>query len=162
MSSLFFSHVIFNCLLYSPCFLFSILFLSKHNLIMLKRISLIIASIYFFFSVILTCFYNLSLYTTDSLWFKFQIYSNFAYYLNLQYVFGLDGISLLLINLTTFLIPLCILVNIVTINYRFKEYVILLFILELLLINTFSALNLFYFYIFFESVLIPMFIIIGI
>jgi proton-translocating NADH-quinone oxidoreductase chain M len=162
MSPLVFSHIIFNCFLYAPCFLIGVLLLSKHNLIMLKRASLVIASIYFFFSVILTCFYNLSLYTSDGLWFKFQIYSNFAYFLNLQYIFGLDGISLLLINLTTFLIPLCILVNIVTINYRFKEYVLLLFLLEVLLINTFSALNIFYFYIFFESVLIPMFIIIGI
>jgi NADH-quinone oxidoreductase subunit M len=112
--------------------------------------------------MLLTLFYNLSLYTLDSLWFKYQVHANVAYFLNIQYICGLDGISLLLINLTTFLIPLCILVNIVTINYRFKEYILLLFLLEFLLINTFSALNLFYFYIFFESVLVPMFLIIGI
>ncbi len=162
MSSLFFSQILLYFLLYSPNIVLFLFLIPNNNLILIKRISLLISCIFFFFSILLTWFYNISLYTLDSLWFKYQIHSNVAYFLNIQYIGGLDGISLLLINLTTFLIPLCILVNIVTINYRFKEYILLLFLLEFLLINTFSALNLFYFYIFFESVLIPMFIIIGI
>jgi proton-translocating NADH-quinone oxidoreductase chain M len=75
---------------------------------------------------------------------------------------GIDGISLFFILLTTFLIPICMLTSFSSINNYIKEYFICFFMLEFFLLIIFSVLDLFVFYIFFESVLIPMFLIIGI
>ena len=82
--------------------------------------------------------------------------------IGLSYRLGIDGISLVFILLSTFLIPLCILISWKSITYRVREYMILFLILETLMIGTFCALDLILFYIFFESLLIPMFLIIGI
>lgn len=83
-------------------------------------------------------------------------------YSTLNFVIGLDGISLFFIILTTFLIPVCILVGWTSITIYVKEYCIAFLVLESLTIAVFSVLDLLLFYVFFESVLIPMFIIIGI
>ena len=77
------------------------------------------------------------------------------------FILGIDGISLFFILLTTFLIPVCILVGWMG-EYAVKEYCIAFLILEALTIAVFSVMDLLLFYIFFESVLIPMFIIIGV
>lgn len=96
--------------------------------------------------------------------------SNFQYILkiewisqfNLNFFLGIDGISLFFIILTTFLIPICMLISYEIITHNIKEYFILYFILEFCLIISFSVLDVLIFYIFFESVLIPMFLIIGV
>lgn len=75
-------------------------------------------------------------------------------------IIGLDGISLFFILLTTFLIPVCLLVS--NVESQVKEYHIAFLILESLMLALFSVLDLFLFYIFFESVLIPIFVIIGV
>ena len=75
-------------------------------------------------------------------------------------IVGLDGISLFFILLTTFLIPVCLLVS--NVETQVKEYHIAFLILESLMLALFSVLDLFLFYIFFESVLIPIFVIIGV
>lgn len=80
----------------------------------------------------------------------------------LNIILGIDGISLFFIILTTFLIPICILVSWTSITSYVKEYCIAFLILESLMIAVFSILDLLLFYVFFESVLIPMFIIIGV
>jgi NADH-quinone oxidoreductase subunit M len=105
------------------------------------------------------------------LWINFDI-SNFGYQyekkiilfekLNIIYYIGVDGISLFFILLTILLLPICLLCSWTTITYRVKEFYLLLYIITLLLINVFCVLDLLLFYIFFESVLIPMFLIIGI
>ena len=105
------------------------------------------------------------------LWINFDI-NNFGYQyeekiilsekLNFIYHIGIDGISLFFIILTILLLPICLLCSWTTINYRVKEFYLLLYIITLLLINVFCVLDLLLFYIFFESVLIPMFLIIGI
>ena len=82
--------------------------------------------------------------------------------LNLHITLGLDGISLFFLLLTTLLIPICILISWNSVKYKLKEYLISFLILEFLLIAVFCILDLLLFYIFFESVLIPMFLIIGI
>lgn len=82
--------------------------------------------------------------------------------LNLNLTLGLDGISLFFLLLTTLLIPICILASWTGITYKVKEYLIAFLLLEFFLIGTFCILDLLLFYIFFESVLIPMFLIIGI
>lgn len=81
---------------------------------------------------------------------------------SLNLILGIDGISLFFIILTTFLIPVCLLVGWKTIEIYVKEYAIAFLVMESLMIAVFSVLDLLLFYIFFESVLIPMFIIIGV
>ena len=83
-------------------------------------------------------------------------------YLNLNYTIGIDGIALFFILLTTFLIILCILVSWESVKFSVKEYLICFLLLEFLLIQVFSVIDIFLFYIYFESVLIPMFLIIGV
>ena len=80
----------------------------------------------------------------------------------ITYHLGVDGISMLFIILTTFLMPLCILASWQSVEKRVKEYMIAFLVLETLMIGVFCALDLIVFYLFFEGGLIPMFIIIGV
>lgn len=75
---------------------------------------------------------------------------------------GVDGFSMPFVLLTAFLMPFCILASWETITTRVKEYMVAFLVLETLMIGVFVALDLFLFYIFFEAVLIPMFLIIGV
>ena len=74
---------------------------------------------------------------------------------------GIDGISLWLVLLTTFLMPLCVLISWKSIHDRVKEFFILLLVLETAMIGVFVALDLFLFYFFWEATLIPMALLIG-
>jgi NADH-quinone oxidoreductase subunit M len=80
----------------------------------------------------------------------------------ITYQMGVDGISMLFVILTTFLMPLCILASRLSVERNFKEYMIAFLVLETLMIGVFCALDLVLFYVFFEGGLIPMFLIIGI
>ncbi len=80
----------------------------------------------------------------------------------ISYHMGVDGISMLFVILTTFLMPLCILASWVSVEKRVKEYMIAFLVLETLMIGVFCALDIVLFYVFFEAGLIPMFIIIGV
>src|ERR1700674_5182449 len=80
---------------------------------------------------------------------------------NIHYHMGIDGISMWLIVLTTFLTPLCVLISWKSISERVKEFFILLLILETALIGVFVSLDLFLFYFFWEATLIPMALLIG-
>ncbi|AIJ71540.1 proton-translocating NADH-quinone oxidoreductase, chain M [Brucella suis 63/252] len=80
----------------------------------------------------------------------------------ISYHMSVDGISVLFVVLSAFLIPFCILASWVSVEKRVKEYMIAFLILETLMIGVFCALDLFLFYVFFEASLIPMFIIIGV
>ena len=82
--------------------------------------------------------------------------------LNINYSLGLDGFSIYFFLLTTFLIPICILVSWNTIRIFIFEYFFLYIFLEILVINAFCVIDLLFFYIFFEILLIPMFLLIGI
>ena len=82
--------------------------------------------------------------------------------LDINYYVGVDGIAIPLILLTTFLIPICLLCSWKSIKKRVKEYVIYFLLLESLVIGVFVSIDLLVFYVFFEAVLIPMFLIIGI
>ena len=81
---------------------------------------------------------------------------------NISYHLGLDGISVLFVLLTTLLTPVCILASWTSIKVRVKEYMIAFLLLETMMVGMFSALDIVIFYIFFEAVLIPMFLIIGV
>ena len=80
----------------------------------------------------------------------------------LNYHMGVDGISVFFVILSTFLTPICILGSWEAIQNRVKEYMIAFLVLETLMVGMFCALDFILFYIFFEAVLIPMFLIIGI
>ena len=80
----------------------------------------------------------------------------------IEYRVGVDGISILFILLTAFLTPLCIIASERSIKSRMLEYMVAFLILETLMIGVFVSLDLILFYLFFEAVLIPMFIIIGV
>ena len=75
---------------------------------------------------------------------------------------GLDGLSIYFVLLTTFLTPIALLSNYNTINNNLKYFLISFLILETLQIAVFVALDLLLFYVFFESVLIPLFLMIGV
>ena len=134
-----------------------IFFVPETETIILKKIAFFFTSTTFLLSLIL--------------WIKFSINSSFfqflsIYYIipfvNFSYTIGLDGVSLFFIILSTFLINICILISWNNIQFFMKEYLISFLFLEFCLIQVFSVLDIFLFYIFFESVLIPMFLIIGV
>ena len=94
---------------------------------------------------------------------SFQFVENRQWILGLiNYKVGIDGISILFVILTTFIVPLCVLSVNYTIKYRLKDFLIAILIMESLMIGVFCSLDLVVFYLFFEGGLIPMFLIIGI
>ncbi len=92
----------------------------------------------------------------------FQFTENLPWFAGASYRMGVDGISVLFVVLTAFLMPLAILASWDSIQDRVAEYMIAFLVLETLMIGVFCALDLVLFYIFFEGGLIPMFLIIGI
>ena len=80
----------------------------------------------------------------------------------IKFKFGVDGISILFIVLTAFIIPICIVSCINSVKTRLKEFLIAILVLESFMIGVFCSLDLVIFYLFFEAGLIPMFLIIGI
>ena len=94
----------------------------------------------------------------------FQFVTNIGWisHFNLTFTMGVDGISLFFLLLTTLLIPLCLVTSWNSVSDNLKEFLIAFLLLDFFLIGTFCVLDLLLFYIFFESVLIPMFLIIGI
>jgi len=92
----------------------------------------------------------------------FQFVEEHAWFAGLFYRMGVDGISVLFVLLTAFLMPICIAASWTSITKRVLEYLIAFLILETLVIGVFCALDIVLFYIFFEFGLVPMFLIIGI
>ena len=92
----------------------------------------------------------------------YQFVEQTSWYAGMQYKMGVDGMSLLLILLTTLLTPIALIGSIGSVKHRLTEYVVAFLVLETFMIGVFCALDLVVFYIFFEAGLIPMFIIIGV
>jgi NADH-quinone oxidoreductase subunit M len=92
----------------------------------------------------------------------FQFVEEAPWFGVLNYRMGVDGISVLFVLLTAFLLPICIAASWNSIKDRIAEYMIAFLVLEALVIGVFCALDLVLFYLFFECQLIPMFLIIGI
>src|SRR5437868_2352327 len=82
--------------------------------------------------------------------------------LNIGYHMGIDGISLFFVLLSTLLTPICILASWEAVQTRVKEYMVAFLVLETFMVGMFCALDLALFYVFFEGVLVPMFLIIGV
>ncbi len=94
----------------------------------------------------------------------FQFVENSSWFpaLNLKYHVGVDGISLYFVLLSTFLTPICIISCWHAIDKRVKEFMVAFLILETFMVGTFVALDAILFYVFFEGVLLPMYLIIGV
>jgi NADH-quinone oxidoreductase subunit M len=132
-------------------------FVPAQNKSLLRVVALNCSCLTFILSLFLWVFFNKSIGT-------FQFVEKFFWIpiLNINFPMGVDGISLFFILLTTLLIPICLLASWDSIQFDLKKYLISFLVMEFFLIGVFCILDLFLFYIFFESVLIPMFLIIGI
>lgn len=119
-------------------------------------VALLVSGVVFILALILVFFFDGSTanfqFTEDAAWLGGGI----------EYRMGVDGISILFVLLTAFLTPLCILASQTSIKDRVLEYMVAFLILETLMIGVFCSLDLILFYLFFEAVLIPMYIIIGV
>ena len=134
----------------------SLFLINSKKIQTLRLIALSCSSIVLILSCLLLIEFN-----TNSYFFQYiTTYSLGSLYLNLIYVFGLDSISIFFFVLSSLLIFVCILF--IWNDKLFKEYSISLLIIELFLLIIFSTLDLLIFYIFFEAILIPMYLIIGI
>ena len=152
--------IFLNLLLIFPLISVFILFFVKNtNFELIRVLGLSFTVFIFFLSLIIWFFFDINC-------MDFQFYTSFLWlnssFFNLEYMIGLDGISIFFIILTTFLIPLCILLSWNNIKIRLKEYIISLILIEFFLLNFFLVMDLILFYIYFESVLIPMFLLIGV
>ena len=132
--------------------LLSILF---NTIVSIKRFSLLSTGVVLVISILIFRIFDVN---SAIFQFIFESYCFDKHFLSLFYSFGLDGLSIYFYLLTSFLVFLCVIF--IWNEKNFKEYVILLMLLELLLILTFSVLNIFLFYIFFECILIPIYLII--
>ena len=111
----------------------------------------------FFLSLLLPIFYDKS-----KNGYQFIEFHTWFDKFDINYYVGVDGVSIPLILLTTFLVPICLLCSINSIKDIAKEFVIYFLLLESFIIGVFVSIDLVIFYVFFEAVLIPMFLIIGI
>ena len=124
---------------------------------LLKIVALNFSCLAFISSLVIWIFFQKSIGS-----FQFVVKLFWLPALNLNFTLGIDGISIFFLLLTTLLIPLCILTSWNSVSDNLKEFLIAFLVLDFFLIGTFCVLDLLLFYIFFESVLIPMFLIVGI
>jgi len=117
----------------------------------------ILSMILFLISIIMLFIYNINNINSNIL---VKLEWNFIFTYLFYYELYIDNLSISFIVLTTFLIPVTLGLGLINIKYRLKEYLIYFFLIEILLINFFLVTNLLLFYIYFEAILIPMFLII--
>jgi NADH-quinone oxidoreductase subunit M len=122
-----------------------------------RWIALGVSTLVFVFSCVMMANYQ-----TGSAGFQFVEKSTWFPALELNYHLGVDGISVYFVLLSTFLTPICIISCWRSIEKRVKEFMIAFLVLETFMIGTFCALDSVLFYVFFEGVLMPMFLIIGV
>jgi len=123
----------------------------------IRIISLLVSLITFALSVHLPVHFHRSLPG-----FQFEVDKQWISSPNIHYHMAIDGISMWLVVLTTFLTPLCVLISWKSVHDRVKEFFVLLLVLETALIGVFTSLDLFLFYFFWEATLIPMALLIGV
>jgi NADH-quinone oxidoreductase subunit M len=94
----------------------------------------------------------------------FQFVENYAWIptFHINYHLGIDGISLLLVIMTTFLAPFCVLCSWQAIAHRAREFMINLLVMQTAMIGVFCSLDMALFYVFWEAMLIPMYLVIGV
>ena len=117
----------------------------------------ILSMILFLISIIMLFIYNINNVNSNIL---VKLEWNFIFTYLFYYELYIDNLSISFIVLTTFLIPITLGIGLINIKYRLKEYLMYFFLIEILLINFFLVTNLLLFYIYFEAILIPMFLVI--
>lgn len=141
--------------------LFIMLFVSQstsvHQTVFAKYVAVMSAGFSFIASVALAMSFDV-----DQQTFQFVERYSWNSSIGLEYHLAIDGMSLLFILLTSLLSLICILISLFTIDKQVKEYLACFLLLESLIIGFFCAMNLLLLYVFFEAMLIPMFLIIGI
>jgi NADH-quinone oxidoreductase subunit M len=133
-----------------------LLMLMPRNDRTIKWTALIVAIITFILSLHLPVNW-----TSGATGFQFGIDAQWMASPNIHYHVGVDGISVWLVLLTTFLTPFCVLISWKSIHGPLKEFFVLMLVLETAMIGVFVSLDLFLFYVFWEATLIPMALIIG-
>ena len=128
--------------------------LSRWNIQQIKHIGLTTSIINLFISLII---FGLFDFNTNQFQFV-QEYHEINYF---DFYLGIDGLSIYFVLLTTIIIPISLLSNWTTISKNVKSYVIIILLLETLLLAVFLVLDILLFYIFFESILPPLFLLIG-
>jgi proton-translocating NADH-quinone oxidoreductase chain M len=150
-----------NFLIYVSCVpligILILLFTHSQQEVFMKKIALLSSFIPFLGFLLLWGGFKKSIGT-----FQFATHLSWIPLLNLNITLGIDGISLFFLLLTTLLIPLCLLISWNSIKHSLKNYLISFLLIEFLLIGVFCVLDLLLFYILFESILIPMFLVIGV
>lgn len=136
---------------------FTVLFYSSKSIHTIRKCGLFFTFLLFVLSLLLFVFFD-----RNSVRFQFIFDFVWASSSNLNLSLGIDGISIFFVLLTTLLVPICLLASWDSITKNYKEYVVAFLFMESFLILVFSVRDLLLFYVFFESVLIPMFILIGI
>jgi len=129
-------------------------FITNSYLKLIKLVSLLTSIINFIISLFIFIFFDFSFN-------QFQFVQEPYNLIGFNIYLGLDGISIYFVLLTTIIIPIALLSNWTSISSDVKWYLILILLLETLLIGVFLVLDIFLFYIFFESILPPLFILIG-
>jgi proton-translocating NADH-quinone oxidoreductase chain M len=152
-----FKNILFYLLILPVTGVIFLLFIPSSNHSLIKKVGFRISCITFVVSCYIWTIFNKSIGT-----FQLVTENTWVSILNLNLNLGVDGISLFFVLLTTLLIALCILTSWNSVTSNLREYLICFLIMEFFLIGVFCVLDLLLFYIFFESVLIPMFLIIGI
>jgi NADH-quinone oxidoreductase subunit M len=135
----------------------ALLFVPRHSVGALRNASLAVTIVTFVLSLPLYFAFD-----AGAVGYQFEENRRWMPSLGISYHVGIDGISLLLVLLTTFLMPLALVSTWGVIEDRFKEFVTTMLVLETGMLGVFVSLDLFLFYVFWEAMLIPMYLIIGI
>ena len=132
-------------IIYLICFLFFsiiiLFFIPNHKISLLRNFSFLSSSFVF-----LVVFYLLLSFDISCSMLQWSVHFSWSSFLNIYYSGGVDGVSLLFLLLTAFLIPLCVLYSWNQFTYFFKELMLLLFVIEFFLFNFFFVSDLFFFF----------------
>ena len=136
---------------------FALLLLKGDDHVWIRRLALVTSVIEFILSLLLLRGFDLAIGT-------YQLRENYDWIpsLHIHYHMGIDGISLFLVLLTTFLTPLAVLCSWKSIHEHVKEFFAMLLVLEMGMVGVFCSLDLFLFFLFWEVMLIPMYFLIGV
>ena len=137
--------------------MFALLLLKGDDHVWIRRLALVTSIVEFLLSLFL-----LRAFDSGAVGYQIQEYYNWIPGLHIHYHMGVDGISLFLILLTTFLTPLGVLCSWNSIHEHVKEFFAMLLVMEMGMVGVFCALDLFLFFLFWEVMLIPMYFLIGI
>lgn len=152
-----FEHLLSITIFFPLLGVLALFLVNKDNARLIKSIGLFTSALTFAVSFLLYFRYDAA-----ASGFQFREYAVWVQSLNIGYYVGIDGMSLLLIMLTTFLTPIALLGTWNSIEHKLRGYTIMILLLEIGMVGVFAALDLFLFYMFWEAMLIPMYFIIGI